>query len=531
MTRIRKTLGALILAGALAAGTMFGTSLVRDVQFARAAGEVQASREQLATATDLATVFKEVGKAVEPSVVKLDIHKTVKGMSRAMPFHDDDLLRRFFGDRGGANRPSGGGSDDNNDDQNDEMPPGFGGDLEQIGTGSGVIMETEGNTAYILTNNHVAGGVDEMLVTLAYGRQVKGAKTIGTDPKTDLALVKVNVDHVIPAKWGDSSQLQKGDWILAFGSPFGYVGSMTHGIVSALNRDVGILSRQQGYESFIQVDAPINPGNSGGPLVNLKGEVVGINTAIASHSGGFQGIGFAIPSSQARFVYQQLKSKGKVTRGWLGVRIASVNEPRAQDVARSFGYTELNGVLVEEILPGTPAAGKLQEGDIITKLNGKDVRDAQQLRNIIAAGAPGDEVTMTVWRDGKTHDEKIKLGEQPENMASAGRPGAENGGSSNAVTGLDKIGIKVSDITDDLSQRFNLGDRKKGALVVSVTPRSIAAREGLQPGDVITKVAGKTVNNASEANDALKDADLSKGVRLYVVSADGSRFVVLKDEK
>jgi len=175
-----------------------------------------------------------------------------------------------------------------------------------------------------------------MTVTLSDGRAIKKAKLVGADPKSDLAVVKIEADRVIAAKWGNSDELQKGDWILAFGSPFGYIGSMTHGIVSALNRDVGILRSTMGYENFIQVDAPINPGNSGGPLVNTRGEVVGINTAIASRSGGFQGIGFAIPSNQAKFVYTALKNNGKVVRGWLGVKISDVSQE--PEKARTFGY-------------------------------------------------------------------------------------------------------------------------------------------------------------------------------------------------
>ncbi len=524
MNKVRKAFGTVILGGAIAAGTFFGSGLFRDVQFARAEEKVQTSRQQLATATDLATAFKEVGKAIEPSVVKIDVHKTVKGISSNLPGGEDDLLRRFFG-RGGLPRGDGGG-----DESDTPNPHGDGDGFEQIGTGSGVIMETDGSTAFILTNNHVAGGADEMLITLADGRQIKGGKTVGADPKSDLALVKLSVDHVIPAQWGDSQQLEKGDWVLAFGSPFGYVGSMTHGIISALNRDVGILRNQQGYESFIQVDAPINPGNSGGPLVNLKGEVVGINTAIASRSGGFQGIGFAIPSNAAKFVYQQLKSSGKVTRGWLGVSIASVSEPRYQDVARSFGYTDLTGVLIKQVGEETPAAGKLQDGDIVTKLNGKQLRDAAQLRNMIAAMAPNSEVSMSVFRAGKTSDFKIKLGEQPENLALNSKSGGAKSPDAPNVQGLDKLGLKVSDISDEIAQRFNLGDRKTGAIITAVDPKSIAAKQGLRPGDVITKVEGKNVKNASEARDMLKDADLKKGVRLAVTTQQGSDFFVLKND-
>ena len=207
---------------------MFGNGLLRDVQYAHAAAQVQTSREELSKAEDLSTVFRNVGKVLEPSVVQIQVHKTVKNtMQHSLPFNDDQL-RKFFHDHG-QDMPD---LPDNGDD----------GSYDEIGTGSGVIMEVDGSDAYIVTNNHVAGGADEMTVTLADGTEVKNAKTIGADPKSDLAVVKIQADHLIPAEWGDSSQLQKGDWIMAFGSPFGYVGSMTHGIVSALNRDVGILA-------------------------------------------------------------------------------------------------------------------------------------------------------------------------------------------------------------------------------------------------------------------------------------------------
>jgi serine protease Do len=370
MNRLRKYLIATTIGGASVATFLVGSNFIDNVKFAHAAEQVQVTRQQLSTVTDLSNVFKAVGKAIAPSVVNIQVRKTIKGgANRVLPF-DDDMLRRFFPDRDGDGEP--------------DLPPGMGGggDLEQVGTGSGVIMEVGDGVGYILTNNHVAGGASEMDITLSDGREIKNGKLLGADPKSDLAVVKIEADKLIPAKWGDSSQLDRGDWVLAFGSPFGYVGSMTHGIVSALNRHAGILEQQQGYENFIQVDAPINPGNSGGPLVNLHGEVVGINTAIASRSGGFQGIGFAIPSNQAKYVYQSLKSSGHVTRGWLGVAITDVSQ--SDEVVQSLGYTGSDGVLVEQTFPNTPADGKLKHGDIITKMAGNDVHDTQKLRNPIA---------------------------------------------------------------------------------------------------------------------------------------------------
>jgi serine protease Do len=386
-----------------------------------------------------------------------------------------------------------------------------------------------------LTNNHVAGGAEEMTITLSDGRQIHNGKLLGADAKSDLAVVKIEADHLIAAKWGTSGDLQKGDWVVAFGSPFGYIGSMTHGIVSALNRQTnqhgaGILGRY-GYENFIQVDAPINPGNSGGPLVNLHGEVIGVNTAIASRSGGFQGIGFAIPSDQAKFVYGQLKDKGKVTRGWLGVAIGSVNEPQTQKLAESFGYKSHDGVFVQQVMPDTPSTGKLQNGDVITQLNGKPVKDVTELRNQIASMPPKTEITLTVFRDGKTQDVKVNLGEQPEDLAVArnrsGRDSASGGDQANADV-KSKIGLTLGDLTDDLAEKFGLDKGVKGALIREVDPKSAVAREGIRPGDVITEVGKTAVSNAKEARDALAKADLSKGVRLYVVSREGARFVFVQ---
>jgi serine protease Do len=519
MNRLKRLGSVLVIAGVGATGMMFGNGWIQDAQFARAEQKVQASREQLQGAENLASVFREVGKAVEPSVVRIDVRKTIKGASRSLPF-DDEMLRKFFPDKDGDGEP--------------DLPEGLGEGGEQAGTGSGVIMQVDGSAAYILTNNHVAGGAEEMIITLSDGRQIKNGKVLGTDSKTDLAVVKIEADRLIPAKWGDSSELQKGDWIVAFGSPFGYVGSMTHGIVSALNRQTnvnggeGILGRY-GYENFIQVDAPINPGNSGGPLVNLHGEVIGINTAIASRSGGFQGIGFAIPSAQAKAVYGQLKDNGKVTRGWLGVAIASVNDPRVSKLAEDFGYKDSTGVFVQEVMEGTPSTGKLQKGDVVTALNGKPVKDVQELRNQIALVAPNTEVTLNVFRDGKAQDVKLKVGEQPEDLRMAsGRSGKGGEGDAAESAAKGKLGLGLGDMNDQYAEKFGFDQKVKGAVVLEVSPKSPAFKEGIRPGDVITEVGKQKVTNAKEARDALSKADLAKGVRLYVTSREGSRFVLVQ---
>ena len=540
MNQLKKTATALALAAAAGLAFEGGKSLVENVQFARAQDVVQTSRADLQNVQDLSTVFRNVGKAVEPSVVQIVVTKTVHVHAPAgFGGGGNDQLRKFFRDHGmdvpGGNGANGGNGDDNSNGGSDpdpqQAPDANGNDQQEVGTGSGVIMETDGSTAYILTNNHVAGGAQELTVTLADGRVIKGGKTIGADPKADLAVVKIKVDHVIPAKWGDSDQLSRGDWILAFGSPFGYIGSMTHGIVSALNRQAGILGNQ-GYENFIQVDAPINPGNSGGPLVNVHGEVVGINTAIATQSRGFEGIGFAIPSDQAKVIYAELKEHGKVTRGWLGVSIEDVQ--RDPGLAKSFGYNDNTGVIVQQVLDGTPATGKLQPGDILTAINGKPVGNVQELRNQVALISPGVEAKLSVYRDGKESDVTIKMGEQPDNMMAMGpgsgiAPGGGHGPSDAAAAA--SLGLHLSDVTDEVAQKFNLNDVKQGAIVTSVEPRSLAFEAGLQPGDVITRVGGKSVADADAANAALAKADATKGIRLYITNAQGSRFVfVHKDQ-
>jgi serine protease Do len=539
MTKFKRTIAVLTLAGASVLAWEGGTALIENVQFARAEQQVETSREQLQKAGDLSTVFRNVGKVVEPSVVQIEVHKVIKGANRRFFTPDDDFLRRFFRDHGMPDdavpqQPNGGGGGGGNDqgDNGDNSSPDDqgGGDLEQQGTGSGVIMEVDGSDAYIVTNNHVAGGATDMTITLNDGRIVKGGKTLGADPKSDLAVVKIHADHLIAAKWGDSDQMDRGDWVLAFGSPFGYVGSMTHGIVSATNRtNVGILGAQ-GYENFIQVDAPINPGNSGGPLTNVQGEVVGINTAIASRSGAFSGIGFAIPSNQAKAIVAMLKEKGKVTRGWLGVKIEDVQ--RSPGLAKSFGYTGENGVIVDEALQGTPAYGKLKAGDIVIGADGKKVDNVQQLRNYIATVAPGTSAKLKVFRDSQETEVPITVGEQPEDVMALGNKGG--GGiapkAGNAESGA-ALGMRLTNITDELAQKYGLSDVHDGALVTSVEPRSLAAKAGLEPGDVITKVGGDAVGNAREASDAIAKQDASKGIRLYITNRQGSRFVFIQSEK
>ena len=507
MSRWRKSVGAVVLSGSVLGAAVLGAHIFQDGQFALAEQSVDATRQQLASVEDSSALYRDIHKVVESTVVEISVTKTVAHAASPIPPN----MQRFFHDFGGNgqfNLPQ-----QNDGDDSDQ------GNMREVGTGSGVIMDASDGYGYILTNNHVAGGASEMTVTLNDGRVIKDAQVVGTDPKTDLAVVKIKADHLIPAIWGDSAQLETGDHILAFGAPFGYVGSMTHGIVSALHRQAGLLG-SDGYENFIQVDAPINPGNSGGPLVNLKGQVVGIDTAIASSSGGFQGIGFAIPSEEAKPIYDQLRKSGKITRGWLGAEIQNVAQ--ASDEAASEGYTGHTGVLVRGVLNNSPATAELQPGDIVAKLNGSAIDDVTELRNGIAMQAPGTRVTLTVFRDGKMQDVKVKLGDQPTDATaqSDGTNGKETHGSA-------AMGMHLDNLNDDLAQKYGLNE-KSGAVVTSVTPNSPAAQAGVQVGDVITHVNRHPVSTAEQAGQALAKADLKSGVQLQIDNRQGAEMLFLK---
>ncbi len=523
MNKVTRKFASFVVAGAALGLGYFGYNHLLDSRFAYAEEQREQTRQSVAKLEDLSSIFKAVGKIVEPSVVSINVHKKV-----ASP-HPREFWKKMIPDRNGDGKP------DimppllpnlpETPDIPDELPFDDGGNFDTIGTGSGVIIEAADGKGYILTNNHVAGGASEIAITFSDGREVHKSKVklLGADPRTDLAVLEITADRLSPAKWGNSDEAQKGDWILAFGSPFGYVGSMTHGIISALNRQAGILG-MNGYENFIQVDAPINPGNSGGPLVNLRGEIIGINTAIASQSGGFQGIGFAIPSNQARYVYQSLKEKGKVTRGWIGVGITDVS--RNQQLAESFGYTKPTGVLVNQIIANTPANGKLQKGDIVTGINGKLIDTVQQFRSVVAGMAPGTEIKLSVFRGGKDTETTIKLGELPDDLASA-RPARDT---ARDVAAPDNIGLRVKTLTPELARQYGV-DVKEGVVITSVERNSPAAKEMLGVGNVITQVGDTEVKNAEDFDAAMKKQDLKKGVRLYVETREGGRFALISPEK
>jgi serine protease Do len=467
---------------------------------------------------DLSAVYKAVNKVVEPAVVEIQTTRVVQVSNPFRGRNYQNQLRQFFPDADGDGQP--------------DLPPG----LDQFdqspdqreqrqGTGSGVIMETDGNTAYIITNNHVVQNATGMTITLWDDRKIKNGKVVGTDPKSDLAVVKFEADRIIPAKWGDSDLVEKGDIVMAFGAPFGYVGSMTHGIVSALNRAPGIIRGNYRYENFIQVDAPINPGNSGGPLANLKGEVIGINTAIATESGGFMGLGFAIPSNQAKFIYDAIKSKGRVVRGWLGVSIDDVTTDPAR--MQSLGYTGTKGAFIAGVMGNGPAAGKLMPNDIIIAVNGNAIDDSQELRTTIASIPPDSDARMDVFRDGEKTQVTVKLREQPDDLrAVANAP--EVGGRGDGRLDANTLGIRVSEANSELLQRQGLPTDVKGVVVGAVRSNSMAERAGLRAGDVITRIDTMPITSVDDLTVALAKADVAKGMHVHVTDADGVRSVFVR---
>ncbi|MCI5065108.1 DegQ family serine endoprotease [bacterium] len=386
----------------------------------------------------------------------------------------------------------------------------------QRGLGSGVLVDKDG---HILTNNHVVANADEVTVRLSDGRTFE-ASIVGTDPRTDLAVIRIEAENITPAELGSSEELKIGEWVVAAGTPFGLENTITAGIVSAKGRSI---IGGNAYEDFIQTDAAINPGNSGGPLANLDGEVVGINTAIFSRSGGYMGVGFAIPIDLAKSIMSSLISDGKVIRGWLGVVIQELDE----DLAESFGYTGKTGALVSALAEEGPAEkGGIQQGDIIVAFNGKEVEDVNDLRNMVAAEKPNSRITLGVLREGKKKELRIVLGELPNRLESplTLEPEEEVVQPNYAS----EIGITVEPLTEELRAQAQI-QSKGGVVVSSVQPGSLAAEKGMRVGDLVKKVGERKTDSLESFEKAMKKADLGEGVRLLVESRGIDRFLFLKN--
>lgn len=378
------------------------------------------------------------------------------------------------------------------------------------GVGSGFVLSADG---FIMTNAHVVDGADELVVTLPDKREFK-ARVIGADKRTDVAVVKIEATGLSPVKIGDVNRLRVGEWVMAIGSPFGLENSVTAGIVSAKQRDTG------DYLPFIQTDVAINPGNSGGPLINLRGEVVGINSQIYSRSGGFQGISFAIPIDEAVRVSQELRSSGKVTRGRIGVRIDQVSK----DVAESLGLgAQPKGALVRGVEPDSPAAkAGVEPGDIILKFDGKEIDKSVDLPRLVGNTKPGTRSTMTVLRRGNQRDLSVVVAElepeRPEERAAAPTPAPAPAGSA-----VQAVGLQLAELSADDAKSLNV---RGGVRVAAAT--GPAARAGIREGDVIVSVANTEVTNAREVEAALAKADKSRAVTMLLRRGEWAQYAVVR---
>ncbi len=416
----------------------------------------------------------------------------------------DDGFQQFFGPNG----PFGGTPFGNRQFRFHMQPRG-----PQIehGLGSGVIISPDG---YIVTNNHVVDGATDIRVTLT-DRRILSAKLIGADPLTDLAVIKVDETNLPSVPLGDSTKLHPGQSVLAFGNPLGFRFTVTRGIVSALNRPNPYAADRRAPGQFIQTDAAINPGNSGGPLVNARGEVVGINTFLISQTGGFSGMGFAIPTQVVRPVVDELIRSGKIEHGYMGVGINDVTP----DQAKFFKVSKATGAVVTQVESGSPAdkAG-LKVGDVITDVNGKGVADAGELQVVVGEKRPGTKLNLQVMRDGSPQNIAVTLGtfgkDKEETIAGkeAGKP---------------RWGLGLADLTPDVRQQLQLNDNVTGAVIQRVVPGSSADNAGLQPGDVITEVNRKPVKSAADVQRALGDVPTGNDALVLVQSGGGSTFRVL----
>jgi serine protease Do len=379
------------------------------------------------------------------------------------------------------------------------------------GEGSGFFISADG---YAVTNNHVVDHAESVQVTMDDGTSYT-AKVVGTDPKTDLALIKVDGKKDFPFVKFSDQKPRIGDWVVAVGNPFGLGGTVTAGIVSASGRDIG----NGPYDDYIQIDAPINKGNSGGPAFDMNGNVIGVNTAIFSPSGGSVGIGFDIPASTAKLVVAQLKDKGVVTRGWLGVQV----QPVTSDIADSLGLKEARGAIVDSPQDGSPAAkAGIEAGDVITAVNGTTIKDSRDLARTIATLAPGASVKIDVFRKGDSKTLTVALGELPNDRQAKGNGNADEG-SRQPNAGTPRLGLSLAPAGDVQ------GAGPKGVVVTEVDPQGPAAQRGIQTGDVILNVGGKAVSNVGEVRSELAQARSSgkRSVLLQVKSADATRFVAV----
>jgi serine protease Do len=433
--------------------------------------------------------FSEIVSAVSPAVVNISTTKVFKRDTEPL-FEDPffDFFRPFHDLR---------------------MPKKW----KEQSLGSGVIVSSDG---YIITNNHVVEKSDEIKVTLLDKRMFKG-RIIGADPKTDIAIVKIDAANLPTIPWGDSEKLQVGEFVLAIGNPYGLSHTVTMGIISAVGRaNVGIAD----YEDFIQTDAAINPGNSGGPLVNIRGELIGINTAIFSRTGGYQGIGFAVPTNMVRPLMSQLIQKGKIIRGWLGVTIQEMTP----EIAQKFGLEKSRGALVSDVTKGSPAekAGILR-GDIVIEFNRKEVKDVASLRNMVSQSKVGSDVLIKILRSGKEYTVRLVVAELPREVAEVAPDQMPDDSEMGAFAGLTVMGL-----TKEIARQLGLSKDERGVVVVKVEPATPADEAGIKKGDIIKEIDRKQISNLEDYNRIASITKRNDTVLLFVARGDKKFYVTLK---
>jgi serine protease Do len=445
--------------------------------------------------------FADMVERVKPSVisVKVTMKKATDTSDKSGEEESGSPMERFFRQFGGP------------DGMPKEGPRRDGGHGVMMGQGSGFFISSDG---YAVTNNHVVEGAEKVAVTTDAGKTYS-AKVIGTDPRTDVALIKIEGGSDLPFAKLSDGKARIGDWVLAVGNPFGLGGTVTAGIISANGRDIG----NGPYDDFIQIDAPVNKGNSGGPAFNMQGEVVGVNTAIYSPSGGSVGIAFSIPAATVKSVIAQLKDKGTVSRGWIGVQI----QPVTQDIADSLGLKQAEGALVAEPQSNGPAAkAGIESGDIVTAVNGQSIKEARELARIIGGFAPGNTVKLDVLHKGNSKVVSLTLGELPNAQEAKADTDADAKGSTRGIE-VPRLGLTLA----PAGKLAGAGER--GVVVTKVAPKSAAADRGFKEGDVILEVAGKSVATPSDVHEAIEAArtDKKDSVLLRLRSGEASHYVAV----
>ena len=466
-----------LLVGALAMGVVM--SLPDGIRSCDAdAQDRVGAPANLAAAQDLSAAFRNVAEMLQPSVVSISIKQT---FVRRRGMRND--IGDIFGDRRSVERAQ-----------------------RETGMGSGVIVSRDG---YILTNNHVVEDAEELDVELNDGRTVAG-RIVGTDPETDLAVVKVDANGLVPATFGDSDEIRVGDWVLAIGSPFGLDHTVTAGIISGKNRDQNIIKDGEGFEDFLQTDAAINPGNSGGALVNLRGELVGINTAILSRSGTSAGIGFAIPVSLAKPVLNSIVNDGVVKRGFLGAQVHDVTP----QLSKEFDLPVNAGAMVVSVLEDQPAAKSgLQPGDVVTELDGTPVKSGGQLRNYVASRPPNSVIKMKVNRAGKVLQVAVHLRERTGGLMARFESG-------------EVLGAQLVPVNDDTMRKYGYSGLRSGLIVTNIRDNSDADTIGLKEGDVIESAGGVELKSADAFSEVMDEVRRRRAAVQIVVRRGNTRAIV-----